>query len=245
MKQEIILSDGQPCVVRQLGLFDLDGAGPELPGPFTYKYTLLNGREIEEVYPLENITIPPVPPDVPQEGLVEGTPNWHAMIEWQTYKAAVAYERNVRHPAISDYVLAMSSFIVHQAVGLDDVPRIQTVEDWDAIYRAAVVPQITVELLAQTFIDTFSAQFAGEPVFEALQKVIKGAGEYDALRIWEHEAMAKFGFSTEDDWVGLSLSERTRKTASVALPKLMESLESDRHYKEQMKEAKRSKKGGK
>lgn len=242
MKQEVILSDGLPCTVRQLGLFDLDGVGPELPGPFTYTYTLLNGREITEVYPLENISIPPVPPDVPEEGVIEGTPNWHAMIEWQTYRAAISYEHNIRHPAIAYYVQEMSDFIVRSTVDLEDIKRIQTVEDWDAVYKAAVVPQITVELLAQTFVDTFSAKFSGEPVFEALQKVIKSAGEYDALRIWEHKAMSEYGFQTEENWVGLSLAERARKTASIALPELMSSLESDRNYKEQMKEAARNKK---
>jgi len=242
VEQEVILSDGKPCRVRQLGLFDLDGVGPELPGPFTYTYTLLNGREIEEVYPLEQISIPPVPPDVPSEGLVEGTPNWHAMIEWQTYKAAVVYERFVRQPALSDYIEEVSAYIARQALDSEDIERLYTVEDWDAILEAALVPQLTIELLAQTFMDTFSAQFAGEQVFEALKHVIKGSGEYDALRIWEHQAMAKFGYGTEEGWAGLSLSERARKTASVALPELMKSLESDLQYKESLKQMNRGKK---
>lgn len=242
MKQEVILSDGKPCVVRQLGLFDLDGVGPELPGPFTYTYVLLDGSEVEKAYPLEDITIPPVPPDIPESGLVENTPSWHAMMEWQTYGAAVVYERYVRQPSITDYIEEVSAYIARNALDSDDIERLLTVEDWDAILEAALVPQLTAELLAQTFIDTFSAGFAGEPVFEALRRVIKGSGEYDALRIWEHKAMSEFGYGTEEDWSELSLSERARKTASIALPELMQSLENDLQYKESMKAMNKGKK---
>jgi hypothetical protein len=239
---EIILSDGQPCVIRRLGLFDLDGVGPELAGPYTYTWVLANGEEIQSVYDIRDISIPPVPPDKPENEIIEGSPLWNALVEWQTYKAAVAHEIQVRQPSEAEYVLAISRFIVDRCVKLTDHERIQTEEDWDAVYEAAVVPQITVDMLAQTFIDTFSASFAGEEVFDAIKKAIKGVGSYDSIRLWEHEAMSKYSYGTEEMWADLSLPERARKTASVALPQLMKTLEADRQHKEAQKQQARAKK---
>lgn len=238
---EVILSDGEPCEVRRLGIFDLDGEGPALVGPFTYKWTLADGTEVESPYDVHSIKNPPKHPGVPESEIEPNTPQYFALLEYQTYRAALAHEKK-RVDSIAEYVRGVSRFIVDRCVAQADISRIQTPEDWALIYHAAIVPQITIEMVADVFKTTFQAQFEGREIFDALKSVSKGHGAYDALRMWEFQAMERYGFQTEDSWASLLLHERVRKVAAIALPKMMETLEADRHVKEMKAESAKNKK---
>ena len=230
--EDPILSDGEPCRVRRLGIFDLDGVGPEVAGPYTYTWKMANGEVVESAYDISKITVPPAHPGVPEDQIQSNTPQYFALLEHQTYKAALIHER-VRVESIVDYVKDVSRFIMERClVDPADRSRIVTQEDWMLIYHAVVIPQITIEHVAEVFQRTFKARFEGMDVFQALQRVAGGHGSYDALRLWEFQAMERYGYQTEDTWADLPLSERARKMASIALPKLMESLETDAHIKE-------------
>lgn len=228
---EVVLSDGQPCKVRRLGIFELDSVGPELIGPFRYKFKLANGQEVEEEYDISRISTPPAHPGVPENEIVERSPQWWALLEWQTYKAAVEHERN-RLQSVTNYVNTVSSYIVKSCLAEEDRKRIVDLEDWKLVYDAALVPQLTPEILAETFKKHFKATFNGMDVFKAMSKTQKGSGSYDAIRAWEIQAMAAFGYETEEDWANLSLDERARKVAAINLPKIMETLEVDKMRKE-------------
>ena len=104
----IQFSDGEPCDVRRLGIFELYGVGPTMVGPFTYTFTLASGQEVEDTYPLERITRAPEHPGIPEDQIVKGTPAWHALLDWQTFKMAVAHERK-RIESMIEYVYAVSS----------------------------------------------------------------------------------------------------------------------------------------
>jgi len=237
----IVLSDGKPCDIKKLGLFDLDGVGPTMVGPFTYTYTLANGQEVVDSYDIHVITTPPSHPGVPENEIVPHTPQWYALLEWQTYRAAVSHEYK-RQDSVATHILEVSKFIVDHCVPIGDISRIQTDEDWDTVYRAAIVPEVTFELLQQVMKDTFAASFDGKELFNAMQSTAKGSGTYDALRVWEIEAMYKFGYKTEAEWIMLPLSERVRKVAGIVLPRLMANLEEDKQMKEARAEAKKGKK---
>lgn len=224
------LSDGEPCKVKRLGIFDLDIMGPALVGPFIYSFKMADGKEVEVVYPLDEITTPPQHPGIPENEIVEGTPAWHSLLEWQTYKMAVAHERN-RIQSMIDYVLDGSRGILEKALEEEDWDRVVTDGDWLRIVEAAIVPQITPEILAETFRTHFKAQFDGREIFEAMKLVSPGSGSYDALRVWEINTMTSQGY-TEEQWADLTLSERTRKVAAAQLPKLLEALEADLRAKE-------------
>lgn len=225
----IHLSDGEPCDVKRLGIFELDGVGPTLVGPFTYTFTLANGQEVEDTYPLERITRPPEHPGVPESEIVEGTPSWHALLDYQTYKMAVAHERP-RLKSMIDYVYEVSAYVA-SAVSDEDRDRIVTDEDWLKVREAALVPGITPEILADAFRRHFGAHFQGKDIFDALSGMAPGSGGYDAVRVWEINTMTQHGF-TEEQWAGLSLAERSRKVAAANLPKLVEALETDLKIKE-------------
>lgn len=227
---EVILSDGKPCRVRRLGIFELDGVGPALVGPFRYKFNLANGQEVEEEYDISNITRPPQHPGVPENEIEERSPQWWALLEWQTYKAAVEHERK-RVASVNEYVRTVSAYIAKHAISELDRQRIVDDADWQAVYEVALVPQITVERLRQAFDIHFGAHFKGEEIFDALQRIERGHGGYDSIRASEIQVMQSLGM-TETQWSGLSIEERTRHVAARMLPKFMESLESDQSIKE-------------
>lgn len=229
---EVILSDGEPCEVKRLGIFDLDGEGPAQVGPYTYKWSMADGSEVESVYDIHAITRPPQHPGVAESDIQPNTPNYYALMEYQTFRAALAHDKK-RVDGIINYVGEISRFIVDRCLtNPSDISRILEPDDWALIYHVAIVPQITIEFVAGVLKKTFSAHYEGNEIFDAMQRVNKGHGAYDALRLWEFEAMERYGFKTEDNWADLSLNERVRKVASIALPKLMETLEADRQIKE-------------
>ena len=237
-KTVVQLSDGQTCEVRRLGIFELDVVGPTLVGPFTYMFKLANGQEVEVEYDLSKITTPPQHPGVPESEIVEGTPMWHSLLEWQTYKAAVQHEQKRLGSAI-EYVLETTKYIADHAITYEDQQRVIDDADWLTIYEAALVPALTYEVLAQTFKDHFSAHFEGQEIFDAMRYMEGGHGGYDSIRAWEIQAMTAMHM-TEDTWSNLPLDERARKVAALKLPKLLEALEADRGIKDSRKEAARA-----
>jgi hypothetical protein len=231
MNLEVVLSDGQPCIVRRLGIFELDNVTTELVGPFKYKFKLANGQEVEEEYDISRISTPPAHPGVPENEIVERSPQWWALLEWQTYKAAVEHERN-RLQSVTSYVEEVSGYIASSCLSREDRDRVVDLSDWKLIYNAALVPQLTPEILAEAFKKHFNASFDKMSLFDALSRTQKGSGVYDAIKAWEIQAMAAFGYMTEEAWADLSLEERARKVAAINLPKIMESLESDKARRE-------------
>lgn len=226
----IRLSDGESCEVKRLGIFDMDNTGPELLGPFVYTFTMANGQEVEETYEIRHLTKPPQHPGVPENEIETHSPTWYALLEWQTYKSAVMHERK-RIESMIQYVMEVSRFILEKALAEEDWDRVQTEEDWLRIIEAALVPQLTPEILADTFRRHFKAHFQGEAIFDALKHMSPGSGGYDAIRVWEINTMSQLGF-TEEQWSKLDLAERARKVAANNLPKLLESLETDKQIKE-------------
>lgn len=228
---EVTLSDGKPCKVLRLSVFGLDGVGPELPGPFRYSYEIgisgPNPQKVDDTYDTSARSKPPKHPGVPRSEIEAESPEWWDLLEFETYKAAVAYEVIARLPTTIEFVRAISSFIAEHCISAEDADRIVIKDDWVAIYNAACVPQISQELLAGVFRSHFNASFKDKEIFEAVKSLAKGKGQVDLLRQWEHDAMAKYGYKTEDEWADLDLEERLRKVASVALPLMMEALSTD------------------
>jgi len=233
---EVTLSDGKPCKVRRLSVFGLDGVGPVLPGPFRYSYEIGSGgphaQMVEDTYDTSARSTPPKHPGVPKSEIEPESPEWWDLLEFETYKAAVGYEVIARLPTTIEFIRERSRFIAENCIDPEDIDRISTEEDWAKIYHAACIPQISKELLAQVFRDHFSASFKDQEIFDAVDSLSKGYGKADLLRQWEHDAMARYSYRTEDEWGDLPLDERLRKVASVALPKMLEALETNAQVEE-------------
>lgn len=169
----VTLSDGAACKVRQLGLFELDGKGREVLGPYRYTLLLASGQFVEAEYDLRSLSSSPRPPDQPIEQIKPGTTEWYALTEYETYLAALEHERR-RIESYHGYVADIVAYILKNCVGPEDQNRIVTPEDWDKIYQAAIVPELTLEVIADTLRNTFQGYiwWTGNPgrAFEHLQK---------------------------------------------------------------------------
>lgn len=159
MVKTVILADGQPCRVRQLGLFELDGKGRDILGP--YRYTMLSAvgvfLEDEYVLPTDSADIP-VRPDKPVNEL---TPEEQEELRaYETYLAALAHEKK-RIESYEGFVGDVAEYVLYNCLSPEDRNRIIEPEDWDAIYSAALVPQLTLEGLAGCLADTFPGFIQG------------------------------------------------------------------------------------
>jgi hypothetical protein len=226
----ITLSDGGPCEVKRLGIFDMDNVGPALVGPFVYTVTMLDGQEVDAEFDLRKITHPPQHPGIPENEIDEGTPAWHALLNYQTYMMALAHERK-RLESMVEHIMEKSAYVVDSALEASDVERILTQDDYLKVLEAALVPELSPEVLADTFNNHFQAHFQGRDILEALNRVAPGSGGYAAIKVWELNTMTIHGY-TEEEWANLSLAERARKVAALKLPDLLEALESDKQHKE-------------
>jgi hypothetical protein len=152
----VILSDGLTCKVRRLGLFELDGCGREVLGP--YRYTLLSAMgvflEDEYVIPTDPADIP-IKPDKP---INELTPEEQTQLrEYETYVAALSHEK-FRIASYEDRVNDIAEYILNSCLDPADRNRIVMQEDWERIYQAAVAEELTAEVIRDTLSNCFQGQ---------------------------------------------------------------------------------------
>lgn len=149
-----VLSDNEPCKVRQLGLFELDGKGREILGVYRYSLLLATGQIVEDEYDIRALDFIPTPPDMPTEEIRAGSPEWEQLKEWETYLAALAHEK-LRIESYEGYVSDIAAYILSSCLAPEDRNRIITSEDWEKVYLAAIVPELTMEGVAACLRDTF------------------------------------------------------------------------------------------
>lgn len=161
--KSITLSDNQPCKVRQLGLFELDGKGREVLG--LYRYTMLSatGQFLEDEYvlPTDPADIP-VKPDKP---INELTPEEQEELRaFETYQAALLHEQK-RVESYEGYVNDIAAYILANCLDPADRNRLQDADDWDRVHNAAVIPQLEMGGLARCLAETFPGFIQGYGYF--------------------------------------------------------------------------------
>lgn len=163
----VTLSDNLPCKVRQLGLFELDGVGREVLGVYRYSLLLATGQVVEDTYDLRALTYTPTPPDKPANEVIPQSSEWYQLQEFETYRAALAHEK-LRIESYEGYVEDIAHYILDSCILPEDKNRLKVVtdekgniieNDWQKVYLAALVPQLTEEGLAQCLRDTFQGIF--------------------------------------------------------------------------------------
>lgn len=150
----VILSDGQPCNVKRLGLFELDGKGREVLGVYRYTILLASGQFTDDEYDVRALTYTPTKPDMPIEDIKPNSPEWYQLQDFDTYTAALAHEK-LRLESYEGFVNDITSYILGHCISDSDRNRIITSDDWNAIYLAALVPELTIEGVANTLEHTF------------------------------------------------------------------------------------------
>lgn len=231
---EVTLSDGGPCEVRTLGIFELDQIRREFLGPFTFEMKILGGstRTVEfDISKYEELGRPlPKPATVPESELKENTPEWFEHRDWQLREAALLHNKR-RIEVVSTYCDDVVDYILKKCVSEEDGWRIVTNTDWEKVYTAALVPQITEQLIIETLRGTYQAQYGSEEVFAALDKIQGGNGMYNAIRLWENEWANEMGYS-DIELAVVPVEERARRVSAKFLRSWFEALEIDKMRRE-------------
>ena len=205
----VTLSDGQPCEVRRLRIFELrEVIEPPLYGYFTYEVEI-GGRMITAVYE---------PSDEPPK--VTSTDPSIAI--WQQhevdyYRAWQAFEEEKR-TAPERYAYDVAAYILVECLEQEDRQRVATVEDYNKVYLAALTPQLTIKELELAAARIFHAKFNNQPIFKALFNKEHGTSdsEQDVIAVWEVETMHSSGL-TEQAWSELDIGERARRVVGSKL----------------------------
>ena len=223
MHKEVFLSDGGPCQVRVLGLFELEQVGPEIPGPYTYDILTVTGVIYRVEYDLtRNLQRPPQKPaETPPDELEPASPQWAAWNEWDHFQAAIAHER-ARFDAIEIYLANVAVYITEHCLEPTDRIRLVEPEDYRAVYAAALVPKLTLDDIEQA-LKSYRASFKGDSVLQAIFSMKGGdsGSRADMVQLWEAELMNSLGISdpeSEAAYAQLPVFERARKLVAHKLP---------------------------
>lgn len=228
-------SDNDPISVKKLGLYELDNVTPPaISGPFTYRREIA-GNVLDIEYDMSRYQEPPIPPDVPEHEVKEGSEAWYDWREYHFYHAALLHERK-RLDATAEYLDRIAHYVLENCVKPEDRYRIVTEEDWRSVYSAALVPQVTQELLEET-LRSFKAEYGGKEIFAALATTEGGLGKYDAIRVWETKLMVAMN-KTEAEYAMIPLQERARKICGVMMDKWIGHLDIERERAKAKKNAK-------
>jgi hypothetical protein len=228
--KEVELSDGAPCPVRMLGLFELDAVGPDIPGPYRYSILTYTGQVYEAEYEM-----PDTPPEKPDAD--EPEPNsleWRQLQDHETYLCAVAHEET-RARAIEEWLNNCAAYILEHCIDADDRARLVEPEDYQAVYAAATVPRLKLDDIETTLRQTFRAEFGGQEVLAALFALEPGGGKVNAVALWESQLLNALGLvSAEEEarYGQLPIADRARKVAAFKLSDWLGSLEMDRVHRE-------------
>lgn len=198
------LSDGRHCRVRVLGLFELDGIGPDVPGQYSYTWVDAFGVSKTEEYPLrERLDAwgPPKKPDRPEEEAIGNQGLYDEWLEYKTYEAALAWEQE-RAKVLEQYLNNVAAHVFEECISVKDRLRIQNVGDYGAIYEAATVKEMTQEAFETALSGPLNATYGDDNV--SLLKVYlnlpeKGDIKSAMFRSWELELVNYLGVDNEDD----------------------------------------------
>jgi hypothetical protein len=227
--KEVILSDGDPCQVRGLGLFELEQVGPEIPGPYTYDILTVTGVIYRVEYDLKkNLERPPQKPvDEPPDNLNPASPEWAAWNEWDHFQAAIAHER-ARFDVIEEYLTNVAAYITEHCLETADQARLVEPEDYRAVYAAALVPRLTLDDIEKA-LKSYRATYKGDSVLQAIfaMKGTNSGSRADVIQLWEAELMNSLGIAdpeAEAAYAQLPVFQRARKLVAHKLPDWFDAL---------------------
>ena len=154
MKKTVTLSDGEECEVAVLPIFGLDEVAPDKEiGPFYYDFKI-GDQVVQDVYDPFRAEVPPQPPAVPRHECLPGSVGALQWEEYDTYRAAVVHwERN--YTLLDKYYAETKRYILKNCLSPEDRKRVVTPEDMDAVYHAALVPQVEEGIIADVLRKSF------------------------------------------------------------------------------------------
>lgn len=154
MEKAVILSDGEECTVRVLGLFELDdhAIGLNPLGVFMEEISTVGGKVIRRQYIPPDM--PPFEPQMPRDKVKRGSPEWNDWEEFDLYSAYIDH-RKTDAAIISLYLVEVKNHILARCLAEDDRQRLVEPADWQSVQMIALSAQLTEEDLAAALALTF------------------------------------------------------------------------------------------
>ncbi len=223
--REVILSDGKPCQVRILGLFETRDIPVDWDEPFTYEVMTYTGRRHTVVFPFHEYKAPPEKPSTPRYEAMDGTKAWHDWREYDLYQAALAHFQEMDR-RVRVYLQRMTDKILRECIPAEDVKRITTLLDLDRVREAAMTRPITKDILKDVLKGQFNASFDGGDLIDQLfgGDEDEGGARYAAILAWEVELMNSLHLS-QAEYSQIDVHERALRICGNKLPQWSESLE--------------------
>lgn len=161
MLKTVTLSDGGPCEVRVLGLYELDAVAFDDPGEFEYDYQIssLTNQITKKRYTLRDFDPGgPERPTVPKE-LCTGDSyedEWERA-RWDSYDLyqAVLQRRYEQIEASERHAHDVGRYVIRECLAEGDRGRVRLPGDLEAVMGAALVAEETAEDLARAMAITF------------------------------------------------------------------------------------------
>jgi hypothetical protein len=157
MDKTVTLSDGNPCAVRVLGLFELDEVAPDnAPGPFYEVVTGVDGKRVSTLY--KPPAVPPEKPEIPREQVVQFSSEYEAWIDYEMYQQYVEH-RQKEVAVMQKYRVKAKAKIMRDCLAREDRERVISMEDWNKVHGAALSAQLTEEDIAGALRNNFPGSF--------------------------------------------------------------------------------------
>jgi hypothetical protein len=143
MLKSVTLSDGLPCDVRVLGIYELDSVPFDDPGEFEYDYQVSDNQVQKKRYTLRDWTEAPEKPDTPKE-LCE-----HGSYEWAQWNAFDLYQAVLQHRLLQierseQHAHSVAKYIISNCLAEADRGRVRLPGDLEVVLQAALVEEETI-----------------------------------------------------------------------------------------------------
>lgn len=154
MLKTVTLSDGGPCEVRILGLYELDSVPFDDPGEFQYEYQISQNQVVKKTYTLRDWSEAPEKPAVPKELCEAGSYEWAQWGAHDLYQAVLQH-RWLQIEKAEEHAHGVAKYIIANCLSEQYRARMRTPGDLEAVMQAALVAEETAEDLARAMADTF------------------------------------------------------------------------------------------
>lgn len=166
MYKTVTLSDGGPCEVRVLELYELDVIPDNTPEDFQYDYQISESQVTKKAYTLRDWTEAPEKPTTPKELCTHGSLEWAMWNAWDLYEA-VLQRRYEQIEATEAHAHDVARYVIRECLAEGDRGRVRLPGDLEAVMGAAMVEELTLQEVGVALANTFpglmgwSVDFAG------------------------------------------------------------------------------------
>ena len=224
---DITLSNDSKVEVKRLGLFEIEQS---VGRPDFEPYHIegeINGKPYRQIYILDYERPEPTKPFDECE---EGSSAYWDWLEWHNWQDGLAY-LSLQMDKLSTHFAQVEAYILSNCISEDDAKLIETWDDWDAVYHAAIPDLPTMAEIEAMAEHVYQAKWGEAKAFEAYQSLGGSDGSYSWLPKQISDLMVRLG-DTTDEFLGRSKHEITFLMAGRLMEPIMSALQNDKQYRE-------------